>query len=58
MKSFIQYIIEGKHLYHATYRTHQSSIADNGLMKNSDHKNWTDSKKGKIYAEQQQSSAI
>ena len=52
MKSFRQYITEqkeGKHLYHATYRTHQSSIADNGLMKNSDQKNWTDSKKGKIY---------
>jgi len=40
---------EDLHLYHATYRIHMDSIAKKGLLANSDHKNWNDSKRGRVY---------
>ena len=51
MKTFIQFVKENTddYLYHATYRSHEKSIAKNGLLSNSKHKNWTDSKKGRVY---------
>ena len=40
---------EDEHLYHATYRTHMTSISKHGLSSNSKHKNWNDSKPGRVY---------
>lgn len=44
-------ILEQKeqYFYHATYRVHKNSIEKHGLRANSDHKNWQDSEKGKVY---------
>ena len=51
MKKFKNFIKEDNdnYLYHATYRVHKDSIAKQGLRANSDHKNWEDSKRGRVY---------
>ena len=51
MKTFKSFLFEDrdKHLYHATYRIHKDSVNQHGLKANSDHKNWEDSKKGRVY---------
>lgn len=52
MQNFKQFILEEKesdYLYHATYGVHKDSISKHGLKANSDHKNWDDSKKGRVY---------
>ena len=51
MIRFKEFLKENKdeYLYHATYRVHKPSIEKVGLKKDSDHKNWEDSEKGKIY---------
>ena len=51
MKSFRQHLQESEsnYLYHATYGAHKDSISKHGLKSNVDHKNWEDSKKGKVY---------
>lgn len=52
MKSFLNFISEEKesdYLYHATYGVHKDNISKHGLKANSDHKNWEDSKKGRVY---------
>ena len=51
MISFSQFVIEASddYLYHATYKVHKDSISKHGLMKDSSHKNWEDSKKGRVY---------
>jgi hypothetical protein len=51
MKTYKQFLVEAsdEYLYHATYTIHKQSVAKNGLKKNSDHNNWDDSKKGRLY---------
>ena len=44
MKTFLEYS-EGKYLYHATFIAFDKSIRSRGLRKNTEHKNWEDSKK-------------
>ena len=51
MITFLQFLKENEdeYLYHATYQVHKNSIAKHGLKANSNHKNWEDSKKGRVY---------
>jgi hypothetical protein len=51
MITFSEFLKENRdgYLYHATYRVHKDSIAKHGLKTNNDHKNWEDSKKGRVY---------